>query len=159
MKKMLVLALIIGLAVCGNAYAAVDTADEVDLHSNTVVENLVTGVSDVSDGNTIDVGETGGIYIDGGSVGSGSTSGAVTTGAGVITRATFTGQTNNDYIEIYDGTSRGTYATCLADIQAGVAKVTNNVLMHASFSTGIYVYNNDASSTWQVEYFKSDQGE
>ena len=95
MRRLFLVALLIGLVICPSVYAAVDTADEVDAHSNTVVENMVMGLSDISDGNAVDVGETGGIYIDGGSVGSGCPSAAVTTGAGVITRATVTTQTTD----------------------------------------------------------------
>jgi len=160
MKKFILVALLIGLlAVCNKGFAAVDTADEVDMHSNTVVEGLVTGVSDISDGNTIDVGEVGGIYIDGGTVVGGASSAQVVTGAGVIKRISFNTQVADSFIEIYDGTSRGTFATCKADPQGHVALDVINVLMSASFSTGIYVHSSNPSNTWQIEYIQSDQGE
>lgn len=65
-----------------------------------------------------------------------------------------------EYIEIYDGTSRGTYSTCKLDIKSSYAQGTK-IYDGASleFATGIYVHSSSASNTWQVQYRIEDESE
>lgn len=159
MKKYFLLALLIAGLVClPLAYA--DTADEVDAHSRTVIENIVTGLSDISDGKTAEVGPEGGIYKGGGAVGSGSISEQVYTGDAVIDWIAFTPQGADAYIEVYDGTSRGSYTAAIIDIQGSTAKNTRmSPNLNAFCDTGIYVYSSTGESTWQVGYHYEDYSE
>lgn len=168
MRKYIILALLIaglvgftpmvGATVAPNP----DNADGIDLHSGTVVEGLVVGVSDITSGNTIQVGPMGGIYEGAGSVeqvAGGNSGTQVLTGAGVFTGVTFTPNTADAYIEFYDGTSRGTWANCLLDIQGHVADDTKPPWKGAiEITTGIYAYMG-SDGVAQVTYRIEDQSE
>lgn len=184
-KKLLLAVLIAAwLGVINPFQAAADIADEVDLHSNTVQEGLVIGVSDISSGKTLQIGPIGGIYEGGHSAVGGAASATAYSGACVVTSVVYnpvsadavnqgnvseqalTGQyiltgaqldttAAGDYIEFYDGTTRGDYTTCLLDILGG----TNTASAFYNgppiqFNSGIYVYSSAAAgaTTWRFTY-------
>ena len=137
-----------------------DNAAGIDAHSNTVVEGLVVGVSDITSGNTVQVGPVGGIYAGAESVEQAAGAAATTqiyTGACVLTGANFVADTAADYLELYDGTARGTWANCLLDIQGGVANDSKNVAWPIEITTGIVAYTSDGVA--QVRYRVEDQSE
>lgn len=158
MNKILALALLVcWLLMGGSTLVLADTADQVDSHSNTVVEGLVVGISDVSSGTAAEVDSTGYIYtrpkpsVVGYATGNGR---QVYTGACQITGASFVVLTADEYVEIYDGTSRGSFTTCLADLTDHVAYTTVFWKPEApvTISTGIYAYKSDAGSIAYIEY-------
>lgn len=227
-----------------------DNADGLDIHDNTVVEGLAMAVADISSGNTVQVGPVGGVYEGSHSVTQGGTSVAAYSGACVLTSVTYTPSAGNsvysgtasaqaisgyavvtglsvsaddgagDYVELYNGTARGSHANCLLDVEGGTANATAlyngppiefsaNVYAYSStsmpfrlsylnddyleiydgtarggystclldikgsaadgtivwtgapieFTTGIYAYNSNQNATWQVQYRIEDQSE
>lgn len=170
MRQITLLALlIVGLVLLAPVASAVspdpDNASGIDLHSNTVVESLVTGVSDITSGNTVQVGPFGGIFRGAVSVEQatqtvdGTTGTQIYTGACVLEGVNFVPDTADDYIEIYNGTSRGTHANCLLDIQGHTAddsKAVNDWTVECT--TGIYAFIG-ASGSAQVRYRIEDQSE
>jgi len=150
--------LIVGLVLFTTPLYAVDSdpdnADGIDLHDNTVVKGLVNALSDISSGNTAQVGPIGGLYEGSHTVDSDSTSVAAYTGACVLTSVTFTPMSGNavangsgsaqvvsgpvvvtglsvsiiaaggDYVELYSGTARGDKTNCKIDVEGGVATAT-----------------------------------
>lgn len=167
MRKYLVLALLIaGLACFAPLAGAVspdpDNAAGIDLHSNTVVNGLVIGVSDTTSGNTVQVGPVGGIYEGSASTYSGnrnSTGGGAQayTGAAVLVDVAYTPAVADGTLEIYDGTSRGDHTDVLLDIQGGVAKVTVFWRGAREVDTGILARCD--SGVFQLGYRIEDQGE
>lgn len=186
-KKLLTAVLItafLGVVTPLRAWAA-DTADEVDLHSNTVQEGLVVGIADISSGKTMQIGPIGGIYEGGHSVVGGGTSATAYSGACVVSGVSFTPtgadsidqgsiseqaltgnyiltgaqmqpDTAGDYIEFYDGTTQGDYTTCKLDLQGGTADDTE--LYNGppiEFNTGVYVYSS-SGQPWSFAYQNQD---
>lgn len=167
MKSLFILTLLIaGLVIFPAMGYAVspdpDVASGIDAHSNTVAEGLVVGVSDITSGNTIQVGPVGGIYKGADSVEQAgeTTDGSITqiyTGASVLTGVNFVADAAGDFIEIYDGTSRGDYTNCILDVQNGVANDSQPVEWPVEMTTGIAAY--VSGGVAQVRYRIEDQSE
>lgn len=162
-KRFLVLALLMaGLAVVAPmAYASdsdPDNAAGIDVHDNEVVESLIVGVSDTSSGNTIQVGPIGGVFEGAVSVeqASGTTT-QVYTGACALEAVNLVAESAGDYIEIYDGTSRGDYTDCILDIQEATADDSKCVDWCVEMTTGIYAYMSGGVA--QIRYRIEDQSE
>lgn len=149
--------LLVGLLlVCSLGFAF--QAASVDMHSKNVIEGLVVGISDPEDGYCMGVDSTGNASVKpkassvGVAVGIYGT--AVYSGACEITGYELTVGTADEYAEIYDGTTRGTYATCLADPQGHTAGdvISRDFTAPITVSTGIYVYKSATTGILRVNY-------
>lgn len=165
-RKYLVLALLIaGLVMFAPVASAQvapnpDNAAGIDLHSNTVVNGLVVGVSDITSGNTIQVGPVGGVYSGSSTSVAVEANGAqVYTGATVLTGVVLNPNAASEYIEIYDGTARGDHTTCLMDIPGGASTYGLARWDGAiQITTGIYAYSKSGNTSF-VQHRIEDQGE